>query len=145
MIRKLIYGLLFFFWIILINEPIITAQPDEYKAKEKDSIEWVALWTFPKTREEQLERMLTTELQRKVLWALQEKHYLEPGKEHLYSIDPFQVSTMRQNEHGISELEVTAKVHQVIDNEIEKKFDNYLISFRHKYDSGFMVIEVVKK
>jgi hypothetical protein len=51
--------------------------------KGKDSIEWVALWDFPKTREGQLERILTTELQRRTLFALQENKYLLPGKEHV--------------------------------------------------------------
>lgn len=42
--------------------------------KGKDSIEWVCLWNEPRTREEGLERVLTTELQRRILFALQEKN-----------------------------------------------------------------------
>ncbi|WP_144029131.1 hypothetical protein [Paenibacillus rigui] len=110
-----------------------------------DSIEWVALWGFPQTREAQLERMLTTELQRKILFALQEKQYLKLGKENVYSFDPFQVTNIRTGNGGIYELDVLASVHEVINNEIDKKAEHYQISFRHNYDLGFVVTNVTKK
>ncbi|WP_234541872.1 hypothetical protein [Paenibacillus pseudetheri] len=62
------------------------------------------------TREEQLERMLTTELQRRTLLALQEKGYLKTGIEYVYWFDPFQVTDMREVEGGFYELDVLAAV-----------------------------------
>ncbi|WP_020620790.1 hypothetical protein [Paenibacillus daejeonensis] len=111
----------------------------------KDSIEWVSFSTFPTTREAQLEYMLTLELQRKVLWALQENNYLEPGIDNPYWFDPFEVSMMRQNEHGFAEIVVTARIHDIVNQEIEKKYDSYIISFRHDYDAGFFVTGVKKQ
>ena len=113
--------------------------------RKKDSIEWVSLSTFPATREAQLEYMLTAELQRKILWALQENNYVEPGIDNPYWFDPFEVSMMRQNEYGISEFVITARIHNFENQEIEKKYDTYLISFRHNYDAGFFVTGVKKQ
>ena len=62
---------------ILSIQSAIAAHPRDKVIKGKDSIEWVAFWSFPKTREEQLQLMITTELQRRTLWALQEKRYLK--------------------------------------------------------------------
>ncbi|WP_222125216.1 hypothetical protein [Paenibacillus xylanexedens] len=89
--------------------------------------------------------MLTTELQRKTLFALQEKQYLKTGKENVYSIDPFQVANMRTVDGGFYVLDVIASVHKVINNEVDKKVEKYQITFRHSYDLGFVVMNVVKK
>jgi hypothetical protein len=105
-------------------------------APSHDEIEWVAPWTFPKTREGQLERMLTMELQRKTLLALQEKGYLQTGKENVYSIYPFQVADMREVLGGFYEVDISVSIHQVINNKIEKKTSKYLVTFRHDYDAG---------
>jgi hypothetical protein len=120
------------------------AHPYDNATKQKDSIEWVALWSFPISREEQLERMLTTELQRKTLWALQEKEYLKTGKEHVYCFDPFQVTNMRQVEGGFYELDIMATIHEVINAEIDKNFEKYKITFRHNYETGFIVTKVIQ-
>lgn len=107
--------------------------------KGKDSIEWVEMWDEPTTREEKLERMLTTELQRRALFALQEKQFLKPGKAHLYSLDPFKVTDFRKMNGGVYKIDVLVSVHRVIDNNIDKKAENYCITFRHNYDLGFVV------
>lgn len=120
------------------------AHPHDEATKGKDSIEWIAFWEFPQTREEQLERMLTTELQRRTLFALQEKQYLKAGKENVYSFDPLQVSNMRKVDGGFYELDVLATVHRVINNDIDKKAEKYQIKFRHNYDLGFVVTNVSK-
>lgn len=117
------------------------AHPHYEATKEKDSIEWVALWGFPQTREGQLERMLTTELQRRTLFALQEKKYLKPGKEFVYSFDPFKVTDIRTVDGGFYELDVLASVHRVINNDIDKKAEKYQITFHANYDLGFVVTE----
>lgn len=57
-------------WVILSVQSASAAHPHDNANNQKDSIEWVAFWSFPQTREEQLERMLTTELQKRILWAL---------------------------------------------------------------------------
>ncbi|GIP22318.1 hypothetical protein J22TS3_25930 [Paenibacillus sp. J22TS3] len=121
------------------------AKPQDEIIKEEDSIEWVALWGFPQTREEQLERILTTELQRRTLRALQEKRYLKPGKENVYYFDPFQVTDIREVKGGFSELDILASVHKVRNNKIEKKTDRYQITFRYSYDLGFVVTNVSGK
>lgn len=113
--------------------------------RNKDSIEWVSLSTFPTTREAQLEYMLTAELQRKILWALQENNYLEPGIDNPYWLDPFEISKMKENKYGIPELEITVKVHDVVNLKVDKKFDKYIIAFRHDYDAGFFVTGVKKQ
>lgn len=112
--------------------------------KGKDSIEWVALWNEPKTREGKLERMLTTELQRRTLFALQEKNYLKVGKQNVYYIDPFKISDMRIVDGGFYELDVLASVHRVIGDTPEKKAEKFRITFRHNYESGFIVTECHK-
>lgn len=113
-------------------------------SKGKDSIEWVALWEFPQTREEKLESMLTTELQRKILFSLQEKQYLKTGKDNVYSFDPFQIANMKTVDGDFYVLDVIASVHKVINNEVDKKVEKYQITFRHNYDLGFVVMNVEK-
>lgn len=113
-------------------------------SKGKDSIEWVELWDFPSTREGKLERMLTTELQRKILFALQEKNFLKPGKEHAYRFDPFQVTDMRTIDGGFYQLTVLATVQRVFHNnklEENNEKEKYRITFVHNYDLGFVVTE----
>ena len=127
---------------ILSIQSASAALPRDKVIKGKDSIEWVAFWSLSKTREEQLERMVTTELQRRTLWALQEKRYLKTGKEHVYWFDPFHVTDMREVEGGFYELDVLASVHKVIKNEIDKKTEKYKITFRANYDLGFVVTNV---
>jgi len=141
----LVYILVLSIGAIFSIPSVSAAHPHDEATIGKDSIEWVALWGFPQTREEQLERMLTTELQRKTLFALQEKHYLKTGKEHVYSIDPFQVANMRTVDGGFYVLDVIASVHKVINNEVDQKVERYQITFRHNYDLGFVVMNVVKK
>lgn len=82
--------------------------------------------------------MLTTELQRRTLIALQEKKYLKPGKEFLYSFEPFEITTMKPGE-----LTVVAKVQEVINNKKMKAVE-YQIIFKHNYDLGFVVTECIK-
>lgn len=91
-----------------------------------------------------MERMLTTELQRKTLFALQQKQYLKAGKEHAYSIVPFQVANMRTVDSGFYVLDVIASVHKVINNEVDKKVEKYQITFCRSYDLGFVVMNVEK-
>lgn len=134
--------LVLFIGTTLSIQSVSAAQPNGEAFKEKDSIEWVALWRFPQTREEQLERMLTTELQRRTLLALQEKGYLKGGKEYLYWFDPFKVTDMREVKDGPYELDVLATVQRVIDNKRDKKAKLYKITFRHNYESGFVVTKV---
>ncbi|MNW00429.1 hypothetical protein D3C71_1959220 [compost metagenome] len=86
--------------------------------------------------------MLTTELQRRTLLALQEKGYLKRGKEYVYWFDPFQVTGMRELEGGFYELDVLAKVQGVIENKRDKKVKMYKITFNHNYESGFVVTTV---
>lgn len=121
------------------------AQPQNEIIKQEDTIEWVALWGFPQTREERLERMLTTELQTRTLWALQEKRYLKPGKENVYHFDPFQVTDIREVKGGFYELDILASVHKIRNNKFDKKTDKYQITFHHNYDSGFVVTNVVER
>ncbi|SIR70700.1 VOC family protein [Paenibacillus macquariensis] len=64
------------------------------------------------------------------------------GKENVYYFDPFQVTDMREVTGGFYELDVLASVHEVINNEVDKKTENYQITFRHNYDSGFVVTHV---
>ncbi|PAF33261.1 hypothetical protein [Paenibacillus sp. 7516] len=109
--RKILMSILVLSIGAILSIPSVSAaHPHDEATKGKDSIEWVALWRFPQTREEQLERMLTTELQRKTLFALQEKQYLKTGKENVYSIDPFQVANMRTVDGGLYVLDVIASV-----------------------------------
>lgn len=108
--------------------------------KGKDSIEWVCLWNEPRTREEGLERVLTTELQRRILFALQEKKYLKPGKENVYYFDPFKVTDIREDKNGISVIDVLVSVHRVINSKPDDKAEKFRITFRHDYDLGFVVI-----
>ncbi|HBU82393.1 MULTISPECIES: hypothetical protein [Paenibacillus] len=144
--RKILMSFLVLSIGTILSIPSVSlAHPHDEATKGKDSIEWVALWGFPQTREEQLERMLTTELQRKTLFALQEKQYLKTGKENVYSIDPFQVANMRTVDGGFYVMDVIASVHKVIHNEVDKKVEKYQITFRHNYDLGFVVMNVVKK
>lgn len=140
--KILIATLILFMGAILSIQSANAAQPHDESTKEKDAIEWIALWGFPQTREERLERMLTTELQRRSLWVLQEKKYLKTVKENVYYFDPFQVTDMREVKGGIYELDVLASVHEVINSEVDKKTENYQITFRHNYDSGFVVTHV---
>jgi hypothetical protein len=142
--KKLMSILILSIGAILSIQSVSAAHPHDEATKGKDSIEWVALWGFPQTREEQLERMLTTELQRRTLLSLQEKRYLKTGKENVYSFDPFQVTNMRTGDGGIYELDVLASVHKVINNEVDKKAEKYQITFRHNYDLGFVVTNVSK-
>ncbi|MUG45510.1 hypothetical protein [Paenibacillus woosongensis] len=118
--------------------------PKQNQVEKKDSIEWVALWEFPKSREGQLERILTTELQRKILFALQEKQYLIPGVKNIYSFDPFKVTSMRQTDGGFYELDLIASFHKVTKNKIDKEAVKYQITFRHNYDQGFVVTKLNK-
>jgi hypothetical protein len=60
-------------------------------------------------------------LQRKTLFALQEKQYLKTGKENVYSIDPFQVANMRTVDGGFYVMDVIASVHKVIHNKVDKE------------------------
>ncbi|MCP1357238.1 hypothetical protein [Aneurinibacillus migulanus] len=108
--------------------------------KGKDSIEWACLWNEPRTREEGLERVLTTELQRRILFALQEKKYLKPGKENVYYFDPFKVTDIREDKNGISIIDVLVSVHRVINSKPDHKAEKFRITFRHDYDLGFVVI-----
>jgi len=142
--NKLMSILVLFIGTLLIIQSVNAAHLHDEVTKGKDAIEWVALWGFPQTREERLERMLTTELQRRTLWVLQEKQFLKAGKENVFYFDPFQVTDMRDVK-GIYELDVLASVHKVINNEIDRKTENFQITFRHNYDSGFVVINVSKK
>ncbi|WP_082927052.1 hypothetical protein [Paenibacillus tuaregi] len=143
--RKLMSTLIFSMAIALFMSSTSLAQPQDETIKEEDTIEWVALWGFPQTREEQLERMLTTELQRRTLRALQEKRYLKPGKENVYHFDPFQVTDIREVKGGFYELDILASVHKVRNNKIDKKTDKYQITLRYSYDSGFVVTNVGEK
>lgn len=140
--RKILISILVLSIGAILSIPSVSAA---HTTKGEDSIEWVALWRFPQTREEQLERMLTTELQRKTLFALQEKQYLKTGKENVYSIDPFRVANMRTVDGGFYALDVIASVHKVINKKVDKKVEKYQITFRHSYDLGFVVTNVVKK
>lgn len=124
--------------IVLASSQLVSAQPIE-ETKSMDAIEWIAFWDFPQTREGQLERLLTTELQRRILLALQDHKFLYPGKEHLYRLDPFHVKSMREIEAGFVELDVIVRVHQIINNEMVKKADSFQVTFRHHYDKGFYV------
>lgn len=125
--------------IILSIQSASASHPNGEASREKETIEWIALWGFPQTREEQLERMLTTELQKRTLMVLQEKEYLKTGKEYVYWFDPFQVTDIREIEGGFYELDVLAKVQRVIDNKRDKKIRMYTITFTHNYESGFNV------
>ncbi|RUT29538.1 hypothetical protein EJP77_14260 [Paenibacillus zeisoli] len=140
--RKFMSILVLSIGTILSIQSVTAAKPNGEVSKEKDSIEWVHLWGFPQTREEQLERMLTTELQRRALLALQEKGYLKRGKEYVYWFDPFQVTGMREVEGGFYELDVLATVQGVIENKRDKKVKKYTITFNHNYESGFVVTTV---
>lgn len=140
--KILISTLILFMGAILSIQSASAAQPHDESTKGKDAIEWSALWGFPQTREERLERMLTTELQRRSLWILQEMKYLKTGKENVYYFDPFQVTDMREVKGGFYELDVLASVHEVINNEVDKKTENYQITFRHNYDAGFVVTHI---
>jgi hypothetical protein len=142
--KKLMSVLILSIGAMLSIQSVSAARPHDEATKGKDSIEWVALWGFPQTREEQLERMLTTELQRRTLLSLQEKRYLKTGKENVYSFDPFKVTNMRTGGGGIYELDVLASVHKVNNNEVDKKTEKYQITFRHNYDLGFVVTNVSK-
>lgn len=142
MSKKWSFILVLFIGAILSAQSASAAHPHENTTNRKDSIEWVSLWNFPKTREEQLERMLTTELQRRTLLALQEKRYLKTGKEYVYWFDPFQVTDMREVEGGFYELDVLVTVKRVIDNKKDKKVEKYKITFNHNYESGFIVTKV---
>ncbi|WP_082865731.1 hypothetical protein [Paenibacillus crassostreae] len=140
--HKLISTIVLSIGAILSIQSASVAQPHDEMTKGKDAIKWIALWGSPQTREERLERMLTTELQRRTLWVLQEKKYLKTGKEYVYYFDPFQVTDMREVKGGFYELDVLASVHEVINNVVDKKTENYQITFRHNYDSGFVVTHV---
>ncbi|MEK5400181.1 hypothetical protein [Paenibacillus sp. FSL K6-2859] len=140
--RKFMSILVLSIGTILSIQSASAAPANGEASKEKDSIEWVALWGFPQTREEQLERMLTTELQRRTLLALQEKGYLKTGKEYVYWFDPFQVTDMREVEGGFKELDVLATVQRVIENKRDKKNKMYTITFNHNYESGFIVTKI---
>jgi hypothetical protein len=140
--RKIMTILVLSIGTILSIQSASAAPVNGEASKEKDSIEWVALWRFPPTREEQLERMLTTELQRRTLLALQEKGYLKTGKKYVYWCDPFQITDMREVEGGFKELDVLATVQRVIDNKRDKKVKTYTITFNHNYESGFIVTKV---
>ncbi|BAU28352.1 hypothetical protein DFP93_101432 [Aneurinibacillus soli] len=138
------------FTVILINFFVLCAftgwihaenKPFYETSKGQDSIEWVYLWDEPRTREEKLERILTSELQRRMLLALQEKKYVKSGKENIYYFDPFKVVDIRKDKHGVSEIDVLASVYRVINNKTEKKAEKFQITFRYNYDFGFMVIE----
>lgn len=124
--------------ILLTIRQSAVAHPYDGITNKQDSIEWIAFWDFPHSREAQLERMLTTELQRRTLFALQEKKHLKSGKEFLYSFEPFEITTMKQGE-----LTVVAKVHEVINNN-KMKAEAYQIRFKHNYDLGFVVTECIK-
>lgn len=148
-IQRMSILLIFFVFISMVQ--LAMAAPDQGNKhlhdetnKENDSIEWVAMWDEPKTREGKLERMLTTELQRRILLALQEKDYLKAGKQNVYYIDPFKISDMRTVDGGFSELDVLASVHRVIGDKPEKKTEKFQITFRHNYESGFVVTECKK-
>lgn len=129
---------LFIIGILLTTRQSAVAHPYDEITNKQDSIEWIAFWDFPHSREAQLERMLTTELQRRTLFALQEKKYLKPGREFLYSFEPFEIKTMKQGE-----LTVVAKVQEVINNK-KMKVEVYQIMFKHNYDLGFVVTECIK-
>jgi hypothetical protein len=144
--RKILMSILFLSIGAIFSIPSVSvAHRHDEVSEGKDSIEWVALWRFPQTREEQLERMFTTELQRKILFALQEKQYLKTGKDNVYSIDPFQIANMKTVDGDFYVLDVIASVHKVINNEVDKKVEKYQITFRHNYDLGFVVMNVEKK
>ncbi|SEB27703.1 hypothetical protein [Paenibacillus sp. 276b] len=144
--RKILMSILVLSIGAIFSIPLVSvAHPHDEVSKGKDSIEWVALWKFPQTREEQLERMLTTELQRKILFSLQEKQYLKTGKDNVYSFDPFQIANMKTVDGDFYVLDVIASVHKVINNEVDKKVEKYQITFRHNYDLGFVVMNVEKK
>lgn len=140
--NKFISTLVLSIGAILSIQSASAAQPHDESTKGKDAIEWIALWGFPQTREEQLERMLTTELQRRTLLALQEKGYLKTGKEYIYWLDPFKVTDMREVEGGFKELDVLATVQRVIENKRDKKVKMYTITFNHNYESGFIVTKI---
>jgi hypothetical protein len=142
--RKKLMSILVLSIAAILSVQSAIAHPHDEATKGKDSIEWIAFWEFPRTREEQLERMLTTELQRRTLLALQEKQFLKAGKENVYSFDPFQVTNMGKVHGGFYELEVLATVHRVINTDIDKKAEKYQITFRHNYDLGFIVTNVSK-
>ncbi|MDQ0878868.1 hypothetical protein QFZ77_007527 [Paenibacillus sp. V4I3] len=126
--------------ILLTTKQSAIAHPFDENTNKQDSIEWIAFWDFPHSREGQLERMLTTELQRRTLFALQEKKYLKPGKEFLYSFEPFEITNMKKGDDGFFELIVFATVHEVINNE-KMKAEAYQITFKHNYNLGFVVTE----
>ncbi|MNH74714.1 hypothetical protein D3C87_604070 [compost metagenome] len=142
MTRNMVYILFLFLGTTLIIQSTISAQPYEKADKQKDSIEWAALWTFPKTREEQLECMLTTELQTKALLSLKERGYLKTGTENVYTMDPFHVTNMREVSGGFYEIDVVVNAHKVVNNKAEEKSEKYIINFRHDYNRGFIVKNV---
>lgn len=84
--------------------------------------------------------MLTTELQRRTLYALQEGKFLKPGKEFLYSFEPFEITNMKKDRDGITELTITATTHEVINNG-KMKAEVFEIKFNYNYNSGFLVID----
>ncbi|PWW01232.1 hypothetical protein DFQ01_110122 [Paenibacillus cellulosilyticus] len=108
---------------------------------EKDNVEWIALWQFPQNREDRLERMLVVELQRKILYGLQQRHFVKPGKDVLYSFEPFKVIEM-QEDHGISKLIVIA-IAQQEKPDVRNK-EKYKISFVHDYEKGFVISDIDK-
>ncbi|CAN7235160.1 hypothetical protein LJR153_000952 [Paenibacillus sp. LjRoot153] len=140
---KLILTLCLFIGTLLTTRQSTLARPYDENGNKQDSIEWIAFWDFPHSREGQLERMLPTELQRRTLFALQERKYLKSGKEFLYCIDPFEITNMKKDDAGFLELTVFARVHEVINNE-KMKAEEYQIRFKHNYDLGFVVIECSK-
>ncbi|ADC52369.1 hypothetical protein BpOF4_21869 (plasmid) [Alkalihalophilus pseudofirmus OF4] len=148
--KKLVTTLLLAICIVSYNTPVqsVIAMSDQVNKnlqdqanQGKDLIEWVALWDEPTTREGKLERMLTTELQRRTLFALQEKNYLKLGKQNVYYIDPFKITDMRTIDGGFSELDVIASVYRVIGDTAEKKAERFQITFRHNYEFGFVVTD----
>lgn len=126
--------------IILTTRQSAIARPYDENTNKQDSIEWITFWDFPNSREGQLERMLTTELQRRTLFALQEKKYLKPGKKFLYSFEPFEITNMKKGDGGFFELTVFATVHEIKNNE-KMKAEAYQIRFKHNYNLGFVVTD----
>lgn len=121
-----------------LSDNVVIADPPN-KTKTWQDIEWIAFWPDPGTRESKLERMLVTELQGRILATLLEKNYLSANKNVYYRIDPFEVTDIRKNLNGISELDIIATVKY--QNERVKKFK---ITFTFVYEKGFEVSKCVE-
>ncbi|WP_426448316.1 hypothetical protein ACP26L_27835 [Paenibacillus sp. S-38] len=126
---------------VLLTAPlaIAIAQPSQIPGKWQD-IQWIAIGSDPDNREEKLERILTADLQGRILDALLEKKYLIASQDIYYVIDPFQVRDIRKDERGIDELDILVAVKDKDRIEVRK----FLVTFRHIYGKGLVVTDCKK-